>query len=122
MLPRLPLAFEIINFLLETIDIFLGLLNGGPAAGLPVPSLDFLLLLANAPLLGVNLLADSALIADFDGLHDEPHAAGLASAVLLGAMLAEMAPLIVAAGHSVLVVETHCDECESLASVSLVPD
>jgi hypothetical protein len=28
-------------------------------------------------------------------------------------MLAEMAPLIVAAGHSVLVVETHCDECES---------
>jgi hypothetical protein len=113
MLPRLPLAFEIINFLLETIDIFLGLFNGGPAAGLPVPSLDFLLLLANAPLLGVNLLADSALIADFDGLHDEPHAAGLASAVLLGAMLAEMAPLIVATGHSVLVVETHWDECES---------
>jgi hypothetical protein len=58
-------------------------------------------------------LAYSALVTNFDGLHDEPHAAGLASAVLFGAMLAEMTPLIVTAGHSILIVEAHCGKNES---------
>jgi hypothetical protein len=67
-------------------------------------------LLPDSTLLGVNLLADSTFIADFNGLHDKSHAAGFASAVLLGAVLAKVAPLVVAASHSVLVVEAHCVE------------
>jgi hypothetical protein len=93
---------------LEAINVFFGLLNWGSSARLAVPPLDFLLLLPNASLFGINLLADSAFITNFDGLHDKPHAASLAGAVLLGAVLAEVTPLIVAAGHSVLVVKAHC--------------
>lgn len=71
------------------------------------PSPDLLLLLPNASLFGVNFLTDPALVTDFDGLHDQPHTTGLASSIFLRTMLAEVAPLIVAAGHSVLVVEAH---------------
>lgn len=114
-------ALQVIDFLLQSADVLLSLLNRGSATGLLLPSLDLVFLLADASLLGVDLLADSALLCDLDGLHDEPHAAGLAGSVLLGAVLAEVAPLVVAASHSVLVIEAHLEGRKRNAAALVSP-
>lgn len=72
-----------------------------------VPSLDPVNLLLDAVVLGINLSACLALFCHRVCVHRQLHAAGFASAVLLGAMLAEVSPLVVAAHHLVLVVKAH---------------
>jgi hypothetical protein len=57
--------------------------------------------------LGVNFLADLALIVASDHRIDELHAAGLSSAVLAVAVLAKAVPLPVTAGPHHLVEEAH---------------
>lgn len=39
--------------------------------------------------------------------HDKLHSTSLASAVLLGTVLTEVAPLVIATSHLILIVETH---------------
>jgi hypothetical protein len=63
--------------------------------------------------LRVDFVAQLALGTCRDCLHDELHAARLAHAVLLGAMLSEVAPLPVATGKAVLVEEAHVSRLKS---------
>lgn len=72
-----------------------------------LPSVDTLLLLNKAALLCVDLGAKLALVALANGVHDQLHTASLAGAILLGAVLAEVAPLVIAAIQLVLLVEAH---------------
>jgi hypothetical protein len=76
-------------------------------APVALPAIDALNLGGPAAHLGVDLLTELALGASGNCLHDELHAAGFTDAVLLGAVLAEVTPLPVAASKSMLVVEAH---------------
>ncbi|KFY10497.1 hypothetical protein V491_07613 [Pseudogymnoascus sp. VKM F-3775] len=108
------------SFLLEAIDLaiqaaddVLGGLDGGLAVPLTLPSLDAFDLLLAAAQFGCNLVTDAAVLgAVLVAVHNELHAARLTGAVLLGAVLAECAPLVVAAAVKGLVKEAHFDIVE----------
>lgn len=57
--------------------------------------------------LSVDLLTELALGSGRNRLHDELHAARLTDSVLLGAVLAKVAPLPIATGKTMLVEEAH---------------
>lgn len=63
--------------------------------------------------LGFNLLAQLALCSCGNCLHDELHTARLANSVLLGTVLSEVAPLVIATLEAVLVVEAHVSDYKS---------
>lgn len=73
------------------------------------PSPDLLFLLAYAAVLGIDFCAGAAFLVIGVGRHDQSHAASFAGSVFLGAVLAEVSPLVTLASHLVLVVETHLD-------------
>lgn len=77
---------------------------------LALPSADTVHLSGSAAHLGVDLLAELAICASRNRLHDELHATRLADSVLFGAVLSEMAPLPIATDKTVLVVEAHVSE------------
>lgn len=74
------------------------------------PSIDPVLLFSNTAFFCVDLSADFTLFRLGQSVHDELHAASLSGSILLGAVLAEVTPLVAVAGHSVLVVKTHFGE------------
>ena len=71
------------------------------------PSANFVFLFLNTPFLYHDLGTDIAPFGLIDSAHYQLHATSLASPVLLEAVLAEVAPLVVATSHQVLVVEAH---------------
>lgn len=75
-----------------------------PLALPPVDTIDFG---PPASHLGVDLLAQLALGPDRNRLHDELHTTSFTNAVFLGAVLAEVTPLPVAADESMLIEEAH---------------
>jgi hypothetical protein len=102
------LALQSIDLALQNFDIAEGLLDAGLVAlRLAAPAVVVVDVLGAAALLGLDLEAQLALFGEPEGLVDHLHAAGLAGAVLGLAVLAEVAPLPVAAGVDVLFVEAH---------------
>jgi hypothetical protein len=106
--PIQSFLLEVIDLAIQVADDVLGGLDGGLAVSLALPSLDALDLLLAAAQFGRDLVADAAVLgAVLVAVHDELHTAGLTSAVLLGTVLAEGAPLVVAAAVKGLVKEAH---------------
>lgn len=104
------LALQSIDLALQNFDIAEGLLDAGLVAlRLAAPAVVVVDVFGAAALLGLDLEAQLALFGEPEGLVDHLHAAGLAGAVLGLAVLAEVAPLPVAAGVDVLFVEAHGD-------------
>lgn len=85
-----------------------------------LPSAYTVHLSGSAAHLGADLLAQLAVCASGNRLHDEFHAARLADPVLLGAVLSEVAPLPIATGKAVLVVEAHVSDLKSCVGWSLI--
>jgi hypothetical protein len=108
-LPIASFLHQLGNIPVQTLDDVLRSLNGRLAmlAPFPLPAPDTVFLFGFAVILDFELVADSALRVDMDVLHHKLHTAGLASAVLLGAMLAERPPFEVAALIDLLVKEAH---------------
>lgn len=71
-----------------------------------------------APLLGFELVADPTLLLELRSGHDKLGAACFTCAVLSVAMLPEMAPFVIAAGESMLVVKAHSGASFSVRSVA----
>jgi hypothetical protein len=71
------------------------------------PPLDSVLLLADLPLLCLDLRAVLAALHHRDALPHQFHATRLAGSVFLGAVGSKVAPLPVAAWHSILLVVAH---------------
>ena len=87
------------------------------------PSVDAVLFLFYAAPLDLDLGAGLALFVLSMGVHWQFHAARLAGSVFLGTMLAEVSPLVIAADHLILVVETHFGwKLWMMTSVSLAAD
>ena len=75
-----------------------------------LPASDTVFLYAFTPILDIELFADSTFCVDGDVLHHKLHTAGLTSAVLLVAVLAERPPSEVAALVYFLVKEAHVQD------------
>jgi hypothetical protein len=102
------LALQPIDLALKNLDIPQRLLNTSLVAlRLAAPAVVIINMLGAAALFGLDFEAQLALVRESEGLVDHLHAAGLAGAVLGLAVLAEVAPLPVAAGVDVLFVEAH---------------
>ena len=102
------LALQPVDLALQHLDVAERLFDARLVAlRLTAPAVVVVNVLGAAALLGLNLEAQLALLREPEGLVDHLHAAGLAGAVLGLAVLAEVAPLPVAAGVDVLFVEAH---------------
>jgi len=102
------LATQLIDFAIQVSNRIHRLVDRGPELGrLALPPADTVHLGGPTPLLGVDLLAELALGARLQRLHDEFHATRLANSVLLGTVLAEVSPLPIAARKTVLIEEAH---------------
>lgn len=114
-IPLVPFSgcLKVGDVLVELIANRLRRLDGCPSRNatlhLPNPAIDPLLLLLETAGLNLNLLAELALFRLSVGDVWKFHSTGLPRSVLLGAMLFEVAPLVVATSHHVLVVEAHVD-------------
>jgi hypothetical protein len=110
----MALAAQIMNLAVQDSNDIHGLVNRSAELGsLTLPPPDAIHLGGPSSRLCVNLLAQLALGACGDGLHDELHAARLTHSVLLGAVLAEVAPLPIATGKAVLIEEAHVSSVKS---------
>lgn len=118
--PPVALALEIIELAVQTSNQIHRLADGrlefAPLALPPVDALDFG---RPAPNLGVDLLAELALLTDRHRLHDELHATGFTNPVLLGTVLSEMAPLPIAADEPVLIEEAHVSGIQELGKAGI---
>jgi hypothetical protein len=102
------LAAQLIDLAIQVPNRVHRLVDRGPELGcLALPPADTVHLGGPAPLLGVDLVAELALGACLQRLHDEFHAARLANPVLLGTVLAEMSPFPIAARKTMLIEEAH---------------
>ncbi len=102
------LPIQLPNLHLQHADLLLRLLDGGPPVALARPAVHVLHHLAHAPLLlgdGLARLAHARLQVRVE---DELEPARLARAVLLGTLLAEVAPAPVAAAPELVVKVAHC--------------
>jgi len=97
----IDLAVQASNYLHRLVD------RSAELASLALPPANAVNFGGPAAHLCVDFVAQLALGACGDRLHDELHTARLTHSVLLGAVLAEVAPLPVAAGKTVLVEEAH---------------
>ncbi|KFY76779.1 hypothetical protein V498_09502 [Pseudogymnoascus sp. VKM F-4517 (FW-2822)] len=106
-------AVKVCDLAIEALDDILGGLDGGLAVSLALPSLDAVNLLLTSAQFGRDLVTDAAVLrAVLVAVHDELHATGLTGAVLLGTVLAECAPLVVATAVKGLVEEAHFEMVE----------
>ena len=107
------LAFKLLNYLLRP-------LNGcREFATLLLPAVNAFNLLFAAPLFGFELVADPTLLLELRSGHDKFGAACFTCAVFSVAMLPEMAPFVIAAGESMLVVKAHPGTSFSASEVLL---
>jgi hypothetical protein len=107
-------AAEIINLSVQTTNHLRGFLDRSTElVRLALPSANAVDLSGSASQFGLNLLAKLAFGPRRNCLHDELHATRLADPVLLGTVLAEVAPPPVATGKSVLVKEAHVSRLKS---------
>lgn len=108
------LVLELVDLTIQLLDCVLRGLDWGASLMPPLfflhPSIDPVLLFPNTTFLCVDLGANFTLFGLGQSVHDELHSASFAGSILLGAVLAEVTPLVAVAGHSVLVVEAHFGE------------
>jgi hypothetical protein len=76
-------------------------------SSLALPLLDLGFVVPIPARLGLDLLAQAAILLFVDDFVDKLHATGFTSTVLLGAMSPEVSPAEILAGKLVLIVETH---------------
>lgn len=104
----LAFAAQVINLAIQASNYLHGLVNrGAKLAVLTLPAADAVDFSGSSSHLRVDFVAQLALRPCWNGLHDELHTARLTHSVLLGTVLAKVAPLPVAAGKSMLVEEAH---------------
>jgi len=109
--PLVPLATQLVDLRVQRSDHVHRLVDRrSELIGLSLPSGYPLDLRRSASHLGVDLLAQLALLSHRDSCHDKLHAAGFANSVLAVAVLTEVAPLPIAADETVLIEEAHCEE------------
>lgn len=102
------LAAELVDFVVQPANHLQRLVDrGAEFAAITLPAIDAFDLGGPAAHLGVDPLAELALGSCRNRLHDELHATRFTDPVLLGAVLAEVTPLPVAASKTMLVVEAH---------------
>jgi hypothetical protein len=108
-LPITSFLHQLGNIPVQTLDDVLGGFDGclSVLAAFPLPASDTVFLFGFAAIFDIKLVADPALCVYMDVLHHELHTTGLASAVLLSAVLTERPPLEVAALEDLLVKEAH---------------
>lgn len=105
------LGSKLVDLIADRLDLVQCFFHrGSVAARLLSPALVVVLVFRESPLFGLDLLAQLALIGQALGLVDHLHATGFARAILLLTVLAEVAPLPVAALELKLVVETHGED------------
>jgi len=103
-----PLAPKLIDLGVKTTNHLHRLVNRcTELVTLTLPAIDALDLGGPATHLGVDLLAQLALLAHRHGLHNELHAACFTDPILPIAVLAEVSPLPVATHEPVLIEEAH---------------
>jgi len=95
--------------MIQIFDVVLGLLDGGPAVALALPPVDVVVHLCHAPRLLGDLLADLAVRRYQVRLVHELEPAGFSRAVLLVALLSEVAPFPVPAVPAGLFKVAHFD-------------
>ena len=101
-------ATELIDLAIQASDQLHRFVNGrSEFVSFALPSVDTVDLGRPASHLGVDLLAQLALGPDRNRCHDELHTTSFTNSVLLGTVLAEVAPLPVAAHEPVLIEEAH---------------
>jgi hypothetical protein len=103
------LSFQLqrVDLLIQNSDIVNRFCDGRASVALVLPALDPLLLLGSASEFCLDLPAGCAFDIRALRVHDKFHATGLASAVLLVAMLLEAAPFEIAAGEYDLFIKAH---------------
>jgi hypothetical protein len=106
--PAIAFAAQLIDLAVQASDYVHGLVDRSAKLGVfALPPANAVDLSGSSAHLCVDLVAQLALCACWNRLHDELHAARLTHAILLGTVLAEVAPLPVATGKTVLIVEAH---------------
>lgn len=102
------LTAELVDFVVQSSNYLQRFVDRSTElAAITLPTINALDLGGPAAHLGVDLLAKLALGSCRNCLHDELHATRFTDPVLLGTVLAEVAPLPVAASESMLIVEAH---------------
>lgn len=110
--PFLTLATKVVYLPVEGSNHVGGAIDGcSKLAALALPARDAVYLCGSSSLFRVDFVAELALLAEGNGLHDEFHAAGFSGSVLSVAVLSEVAPLPIAACESMLVEEAHVSRC-----------
>jgi hypothetical protein len=106
--PAVTLATKLIDLTIQNPNHVKRFVDRRPElAPFALPSVDPFNLCGPAPHLGVNLLAELALLSDGNRLHDKLHATCFTNPVLLGAVLAEVTPFPVTTHEPVLIEEAH---------------
>ena len=112
--PAAALAAELVDFVIQSSNHLHRLVDRSTElAAIALPASNAFDLGGPAAHLGVDLLAELALGSSGNCLHDELHATRFTDSVFLGTVLAEVAPLPVAASESMLVVEAHVSSLKS---------
>lgn len=108
-LPITSFLHQLCNIPVQTLDDILRGFDGclSVLAAFPLPASDTVFFFGFAVIFDLKLVADPTLCVYMDVLHDKLHAARLASAVLLSAVLTERTPFEVAALVDLLVKEAH---------------
>lgn len=102
------LAPELVDFVVQSSNQIQRFVDRGTKlVAITLPAVDTFDFGGPPAHLGVDLLAELAFGPCRNRLHDELHATRFTDSILFGAVLAEMAPLPIAASKSMLVVEAH---------------
>ena len=106
--PALALTAQLVDLVVQSSNHLQRFVDRGTElVAIPLPAVDTFDFGGPAAHLGVDLLAELALRASGNCLHDELHATRFTDSVLLGTVLTEVSPLPVAASKAMLVVEAH---------------
>lgn len=112
------LASQLPDLVVQRFDRVDGLVDRRPEfTPFTLPALDALDFSNPAALLGVDLLAELALLSDWERLIDEFHAASFTNPILLGTVLAKVAPLPVATCEPMLIEEAHVSRDGNVVTV-----
>ncbi len=110
--PLVSLTAKVVDFGIQGSNHFERPVDGSfESTAFALPAVDSFDLGSSSSHLGVDLLTELALLADGHSLHDEFHAASLASAVLAVAVLSKVSPLPIATDKAVLIEEAHGYGC-----------
>jgi hypothetical protein len=112
--PPLTFTAQLVDLAVQVPNDFHRLVNRSAELGsLALPPTNAVHFSSPTAHLRIDLVAEFALCACGNRLHDKLHTARLPHSVLLGAVLSKVAPLPVATGKAVLVKKTHVSRLKS---------